>query len=64
VTAIRNVIVPDIGDFKEIPVIEILVKRGDRVTRDTPPRCPARPATHDSIKTTCCEQCSLGSRSR
>jgi pyruvate dehydrogenase E2 component (dihydrolipoamide acetyltransferase) len=28
--------VPDIGDLKDIPVIEILVKTGDRVTRDTP----------------------------
>jgi pyruvate dehydrogenase E2 component (dihydrolipoamide acetyltransferase) len=31
-----NVAVPDIGDFKNIPVIEILVKAGDRVTKDTP----------------------------
>jgi pyruvate dehydrogenase E2 component (dihydrolipoamide acetyltransferase) len=28
--------VPDIGEFKNIPVIEILVKAGDRVTKDTP----------------------------
>lgn len=30
-----DVAVPDIGDFKNIPVIEILVKAGDRVTKDT-----------------------------
>ncbi|HVA37647.1 MAG TPA: dihydrolipoyllysine-residue acetyltransferase [Candidatus Dormibacteraeota bacterium] len=28
--------VPDIGDFKGIPVIEVLVKPGDRVERDDP----------------------------
>ena len=27
----REVTVPDIGDFKNIPIIEILVKPGDRV---------------------------------
>ena len=26
--------VPDIGDFKEIPVIELLVKPGDAVKKD------------------------------
>jgi pyruvate dehydrogenase E2 component (dihydrolipoamide acetyltransferase) len=31
-----DVAVPDIGDFKNIPVIEILVKAGDRVTTDMP----------------------------
>jgi pyruvate dehydrogenase E2 component (dihydrolipoamide acetyltransferase) len=31
-----NVAVPDIGDFKNIPVIDILVKAGDRVMKDTP----------------------------
>ena len=34
--AISNVTVPDIGDFKDIPVIEILVKAGDQVAKDTP----------------------------
>jgi pyruvate dehydrogenase E2 component (dihydrolipoamide acetyltransferase) len=33
--AIINVTVPDIGDFKEIPVIEILVKPGDHVDPGT-----------------------------
>jgi pyruvate dehydrogenase E2 component (dihydrolipoamide acetyltransferase) len=33
--AIINVTVPDIGDFKEIPVIEILVKPGDHVDAGT-----------------------------
>ena len=28
--------VPDIGDFKEIPVIEIMVKPGDRVSAEDP----------------------------
>lgn len=34
--ALSAVTVPDIGDFKDIPVIEILVKPGDRVAKDTP----------------------------
>jgi len=29
--AIREVVVPDIGDFKDVPVIEVLVKPGDSV---------------------------------
>jgi len=29
--AIKEVVVPDIGDFKDVPVIEVLVKLGDRV---------------------------------
>ena len=29
--AVREVLVPDIGDFKDIPVIEVMVKIGDRV---------------------------------
>jgi len=29
--AIKEVVVPDIGDFKDVPVIEVLVKPGDRV---------------------------------
>ena len=31
-----DVLVPDIGDFKNIPVIEIFVKLGDSVKRDDP----------------------------
>ncbi len=31
-----DIVVPDIGDFKNIPVIEILVKAGDRVAKDAP----------------------------
>ena len=31
-----DVLVPDIGDFKDVPVIEILVKPGDRVEADAP----------------------------
>ena len=30
-TTLKSVFVPDIGDFKEIPVIEVLVKPGDMV---------------------------------
>jgi pyruvate/2-oxoglutarate dehydrogenase complex dihydrolipoamide acyltransferase (E2) component len=29
-----QVLVPDIGDFKEVEVIEILVKPGDAVTKE------------------------------
>ena len=32
--AATEIKVPDIGDFKDIPVIEILVKPGDTVTKD------------------------------
>lgn len=28
--------VPDIGDFKDIPVIEVLVKPGDTIAKETP----------------------------
>lgn len=28
---LKKVLIPDIGDFKEVPVIEVLVKTGDRV---------------------------------
>jgi pyruvate dehydrogenase E2 component (dihydrolipoamide acetyltransferase) len=31
-----TILVPDIGDFKDIPVIEILVKAGDTVAKETP----------------------------
>ena len=33
--AIKEVLVPDIGDFKEVAVIEVLVKPGDRVESET-----------------------------
>lgn len=33
--AIKEVLVPDIGDFKDVPVIEILVKAGDRIDAET-----------------------------
>jgi pyruvate dehydrogenase E2 component (dihydrolipoamide acetyltransferase) len=36
VSALKTVSVPDIGDFKDISVIEILVKSGDRVSKDSP----------------------------
>lgn len=32
--ALREVVVPDIGDFKDIPIIEILVKAGDSVKEE------------------------------
>jgi pyruvate/2-oxoglutarate dehydrogenase complex dihydrolipoamide acyltransferase (E2) component len=28
--------VPDIGDFKEVPVVEVLVKAGDTIAKETP----------------------------
>lgn len=31
-----DVLVPDIGDFKDVPVIEVLVKPGDRVEAESP----------------------------
>ncbi|MCW5622393.1 MAG: dihydrolipoamide acetyltransferase, partial [Burkholderiales bacterium] len=30
----HDVLVPDIGDFKDVPVIEVLVKPGDTVKAD------------------------------
>ena len=33
---IKQVLVPDIGDFKDIPVIEVLVKPGDTVKAEDP----------------------------
>src|SRR5690606_30004919 len=33
--AVMEVKVPDIGDFKDVPVIEILVKPGDTVKKET-----------------------------
>ena len=30
----KDVLVPDIGDFKEVEVIEILVKPGDTITKE------------------------------
>lgn len=34
--AVREVVLPDIGDFKDVEVIEILVKPGDDVEAETP----------------------------
>src|ERR671926_226706 len=33
---LRQVHVPDIGDFKDVPIIEIQVKPGDRVAAEAP----------------------------
>ncbi len=33
-TGIKQVLVPDIGDYKDVPVIEVLVKVGDTVTAE------------------------------
>ena len=33
---VTQVCVPDIGDFKDVPIIEIMVKPGDRVAAETP----------------------------
>ena len=32
--AVKEIFVPDIGDFKDVPIIEILVKPGDMVQAD------------------------------
>jgi pyruvate dehydrogenase E2 component (dihydrolipoamide acetyltransferase) len=37
-----DVKVPDIGDFKDAPVIEVLVKLGDTVTADERTRCKSQ----------------------
>ncbi|MGH3103031.1 MAG: biotin/lipoyl-containing protein, partial [Gaiellaceae bacterium] len=34
--AVQEVVVPDIGDFTDVPVIEVLVSPGDRVGIDEP----------------------------
>src|SRR5476649_572042 len=36
IMSVLEVKVPDIGDFKEIPIIEILVKAGDSVNAEDP----------------------------
>jgi pyruvate dehydrogenase E2 component (dihydrolipoamide acetyltransferase) len=36
VAEVKQVLVPDIGDFKNIPVIELLVKPGDAVKKEEP----------------------------
>jgi len=36
VSNLQEIRVPDIGDFKDVPVIEVLVKPGDTVKRETP----------------------------
>jgi len=36
VAEIKQVLVPDVGDFKDIPVIEVLVKAGDVVEKESP----------------------------
>jgi len=32
----QNIIVPDIGDFESVEIIEILVKVGDEINKDDP----------------------------
>ncbi|MGH8578439.1 MAG: biotin/lipoyl-containing protein, partial [Gammaproteobacteria bacterium] len=34
--AVREVVLPDIGDFKDVEVIEVLVKPGDEIAVETP----------------------------
>jgi pyruvate dehydrogenase E2 component (dihydrolipoamide acetyltransferase) len=36
VAEIKQVLVPDIGDFKNIPIIELLVRPGDKVKIEDP----------------------------
>jgi pyruvate dehydrogenase E2 component (dihydrolipoamide acetyltransferase) len=35
-SSITELIVPDLGDFKDIPVIDVLVKPGDRIEKEAP----------------------------
>ncbi|MEK7768449.1 MAG: biotin/lipoyl-containing protein, partial [Pseudomonadota bacterium] len=35
-TQLIEIKVPDVGDFKDIPIIELLVKPGDTVEKETP----------------------------
>ena len=30
----NNILVPDIGDFEKVEIIEVLVKKGDRVKKN------------------------------
>ena len=32
----QNIIVPDIGDFDSVEIIEVLVKTGDHINKDDP----------------------------
>mgnify|MGYP003328378225 FL=1 len=32
----QNILVPDIGDFKDVEIIEILVKPGDQIKKNDP----------------------------
>ncbi|MGQ9685899.1 MAG: biotin/lipoyl-containing protein, partial [Thiobacillaceae bacterium] len=34
--AIKEVLVPDIGNFKDVEVIEVLVRPGDQIAKDAP----------------------------
>jgi len=36
VAEIKQVLVPDIGDFKNIPIIELLVRPGDKIKGEDP----------------------------
>ena len=33
---VKNISVPDIGDFKDVEIIEVLVKPGDQVKKNDP----------------------------
>ena len=32
----QNILVPDIGDFESVEIIEVLVKVGDEINKDDP----------------------------
>ena len=33
-TKLKNILLPDIGDFKSVEVIEIMVKKGDNIKKE------------------------------
>ena len=47
----QNISVPDIGDFKDVEVIEILVKPGDQINKNDPIVTIAVSYTHLTLPT-------------
>ena len=47
----QNISVPDIGDFKDVEVIEVLVKPGDQINKNDPIVTIAVSYTHLTLPT-------------